>query len=400
MNLRKDFPMLKQKIVYFDNAATTFKPYQVIEAITDYYSNYTANAHRGDYDISMKVDHAYESARKQVADFIKAKNKDDIIFNSSTTEGINTITNGFFKEILKPGDEILLTKTEHAANILPWYELAKVLDLTVTFIPLDEKHEVTMNAFMKTVTNKTKVVSLAYITNVIGDVRPIKEIIDYCHDLGIYVVVDAAQAVAQVPVNVTDLDPDFLVFSGHKMYGPTGVGVLYGKTPLLEKMKPCKLGGGMNASFDDQGKISLSPVPARFEGGTPHIAGVIGLGAAATYLTELGMDQIGEYKTKLKEYALNQMNTLKHIEIYNEESKGNTIIFNVKDVFSQDTAIYLNQFGICVRSGNHCAKITEDVLSVKNTCRISFGIYNTKSEIDYFLKALARAEQDVYQDII
>lgn len=395
-----EFNYLNPQIMYFDNGATTFKPQSMIEVTADYYANFSANIHRGDYDLSLKAELVYEKTRELVAHLIKAKNKQEIIFTSGTTEGINMIVEGFFKQILKERDEIVLTLTEHASNILPWYRLSDELGLTIKFIPLNESNEVTLEALKHTITNKTKVVSLAHITNTIGDIRDIKAISEYLHEQGIYLLVDAAQSIAHTKIDVIEMDIDFLVFSGHKMYGPTGVGVVYGKMPYLKKMQPLILGGGMNDEFDESGEYTLKPVPYCFEAGTPNIAGVIGLGKSVEMLLKIGLLKIEGYERDLREYAIDKLKMLPHIVIYNEHNAGHTILFNIKDVFAQDTAIYLNQFGICVRAGSHCAKMMPKVLGIKNTCRITFGIYNTKSQIDFLVKALARGADDVYGNVI
>lgn len=395
-----EFEYLNPKMLYFDNGATTLKPQSMIEATADYYVNYSASIHRGDYDLSLKAELAYENTRDLVAHLINAKSKREIIFTSGATAGLNMIVQGFFQHLLKERDEIILTLTEHASNILPWYRLSDELGLTIKFIPLNEKNEVTLDALKQVVTNKTKVVSLAHITNTIGDVRNIKEIATYLHAQGIYLVVDAAQSIAHTKIDVLAMDIDFLVFSGHKMYGPTGVGVLYAKLPFLEKMEPLMLGGGMNDEFDETGEYSLKPVPDRFEAGTPNIAGVIGLGKSVEMLLKIGLLKIEGHERDLREYTIAKLKTLPHIVLYNEHNDGHTILFNIKDVFAQDTAIYLNQFGICVRAGNHCAKMMPQVIGVKNTCRITFGIYNTKSQVDFLIKALAKGAEDVYGNVI
>ena len=243
---REDFPMLNHNYIYLDNGATTWKPKQVINKITEYYQDYTANAHRGDYDISMKVDLEYENARDLVKDFINAKSRKEIIFTSGTTNSLNMIANGFFKNVLEPGDEIIITESEHASNVLPWFNLAATNGVVIKYCPLDENHYVTLNNLKKVVTPNTKLISLAQITNVIGDIRPIKEICEFAHQNNIFVCVDGAQSVPHIKVDVQDLDCDFLAFSGHKMCGPTGIGILYGKLELLQELQPQNLGGGMN----------------------------------------------------------------------------------------------------------------------------------------------------------
>ncbi len=385
---REDFPMLEKDIIYLDNAATALKPKVMLESIIDYYSNYSANTHRGDYDISLKVDAKYEETRELVRELINAKSTKEIIFTSGTTDSLNKIVFGYFKNILKSNDEVLITKSEHASNVLPWFELADELNLKVSYIPLDKSRKFKMDNFINSITSKTKVVSLAHITNVVGDIRPIKEIIKYCHERDILVVVDGAQSVAHMPVDVQDLDVDFLAFSAHKMCGPTGVGVLYGKENLLNNIKPIIFGGGMNSSFTPDGIREYKELPYLLEAGTQNIEGVIALGSVIKYLNDIGLDKINEYEETLKNYAIDKLRDVKDIIIYNESSESGIITFNIKDIFAQDLAIYLNKYNICIRAGNHCAKILKDDLGIKTTCRISLYFYNTKEEIDYLVKVL------------
>ena len=399
MDIREEFPMLinNKDLIYFDNGATTFKPKLVIDSIRDYYENYTSNAHRGDYNISLKTDMKYEAARKKVKEFINAEKQEEIIFTSGTTESLNMIVKGFFKYHLQENDEILITKSEHASNVLPWFEISEQTGSKVRYIELDDNQKVTLENVKKAVTPNTKVISLAHITNVVGDIRPIKEISEYAHSLGILVVVDGAQSVPHMKVDVMELDCDFLAFSGHKMCGPTGIGVLYGKLNLLEQLKPYNVGGGMNASFLSTGEIEYKSLPQRLEAGTPNIAGAIGLGAAVDYLTLLDMDKVHEYELKLKEYLVKKLKEIENIIVYNENNESGIVAFNIKDIFSQDTAIFLNDYNICVRAGNHCAKILKDELEIKNTCRISLYFYNTKEEIDKLISVLKNSDMLYHQ---
>ncbi|MBQ9181234.1 MAG: cysteine desulfurase [Bacilli bacterium] len=385
---REDFNMLNGSIVYLDNGATTLKPTILAESISDYYNNYSANAHRGDYDISLKVDSMFEKTRDLVSKFINAKDSKEIIFTSGATDSLNKIVFGFFKYNLKENDEILLTISEHASNILPWFEIKDELNLKINFIPLNDNLEVTLENVKKSITDKTKVISLAHITNVVGDIRPIKEIIEYAHSKGILVVVDGAQSVPHLKVDVQKLDIDFLAFSAHKMCGPTGVGVLYGKMELLNNMRPLQFGGGMNSSFSSDGVRVYKEPPFLFEAGTPSIAGVIGFGKIIEYLNKIGMDNISSYEKDLKRYAIEKMKSIKDIILYNETSESGIITFNIKNIFAQDLSIYLNKYNICVRAGNHCTKMLKEEITVKNTCRVSLYFYNTKEEIDYLIKIL------------
>lgn len=385
---REDFPMLEKNLIYLDNGATTLKPQCVIDSVVSYYREYCANAHRGDYSISQKVDSMYEGVREQVKNFIHAKDSSEIVFTSGTTDGLNRIVFGYFRKKLNPGDEVLITESEHASNVLPWFQLAKEKEIVVKYIPLDAHHEVTMDNVKKSITSRTKVISLAYITNVIGDIRPMREIIDYAHQKGILVVGDGAQSMSHLKMNVTLDDIDFFVASAHKMYGPTGVGFLYGKFDLLNEMDPTSYGGGMNAMYLKDGYVELREVPTKFEAGTQNIAGVIGMGKAISYLENIGMNKIMKHEHELKNYLVSKLKEFDNIIIYNEDTVGSIVTFNVKDIFSQDTAIYLDKHHICIRSGNHCSKILNQVFDISNTCRVSLGIYNTDEEIDALVDAL------------
>ena len=383
-----DFNLLNQNIVYLDNGATTLKPKVLSEAISDYYNNYSANAHRGDYDMSLKVDTMYEKTRTLVKELINAKSEKEIVFTSGATDSLNKIIFGYAKNILNEEDEVLITKAEHASNILPWFELSDQIGIKVKYINLTDDYKVTLDNVKKSVTAKTKVISLAHITNVVGDVRPLEKIIEYAHKNNILVIVDGAQAVAHKPVDVQKLDIDFLAFSAHKMCGPTGVGVLYGKEELLKNMMPIILGGGMNASFEEDSTRVYSELPHRFEAGTPNIAGVIGFGRVLEYLLDIGMEKINNYEQELRKYAISKLKKNNNLIIYNENSESGIITFNYHNVFSQDLAIYLNKYNICVRAGNHCAKILKNEIGVKNTCRVSLYFYNTKDDIDKLVDAL------------
>lgn len=388
MDFNKDFPMLNSSIIYLDNCATTLKPKSVIREVSDYYEKYSANAHRGDYDISRIVDDKLLDVRKKVASFINAKSSSEIIFTSGATEGLNMVIKGFFKDYLKAGDEVLTTKAEHASLVLPWFDIVKKNGATINYVDLEEDLSVTMENVKKAITKHTKVISLAHITNVIGDVRPIKDICDYAHKLGIMVLVDGAQSVPHEKIDVQDMDIDFLTFSAHKMLGPTGVGVLYGKEKYLKQVKPLIEGGGMNAFFDSLMNVEYKELPERLEAGTQNIAGILGFGKAIDYINKLGIDNVHKYEVDLKKYMINKLSELKNITIYNKSIENGIVTFNVDGVFAQDVAAYLNKKGICVRVGNHCAKILSEVLGVKNTCRASLYFYNTKDDVDKLVEAL------------
>lgn len=385
---REDFLMLNNDIIYFDNGATSLKPYILADTISDYYNNYSANSHRGDYDISLKVDTMFENTRELIKNFINAKDSNQIVFTNNATDSLNKLIFGYFKNNLNSGDEVLLTKSEHASNILPWFELKEQMGIEINYISLDDNLKVTLENVKKSITEKTKVISIAHITNVVGDVRPIEDIIKYAHKKGIKVIIDGAQSVPHTYIDVKKMDMDFLVFSAHKMCGPTGVGVLYMKEKYLDSIKPIIVGGGMNASFEYDGTKNYSNMPHLLEAGTPNIAGIIGFGATINYLNKIGINKIEKYVKDLRKYAIKRLKELPNIIIYNEESEGSIITFNMKDIFPQDLAIYLNKYNICVRAGNHCAKILKEEIKTKNTCRISLYFYNTKEEIDKLIEVL------------
>lgn len=390
---RDDFPMLNKDIIYFDNGATSLKPKCVIDKIKDYYENYSANAHRGDYDISFKVDVEYENAREEVMNFINAKKKEEIVFTSGTTDSLNMIAMGFFQKYLEPSDEVLITTSEHASNVLPWFRLSKMIGCKVNFIPLDEDYHVTLDNVRRSITPNTKVISIAGVTNVIGDVRPIKEITRLAHERDIFVVVDGAQSVPHIKTDVQDLDIDFLAFSGHKMLGPTGVGVLYGKYEFLNDLEPVRVGGGMNESFDTVDSVYYKEIPTRLEAGTPNIAGVIGLGEAIRYIKKVGIDKIHEREIYLRNYLIEKLLPMEHIDIINLEADSGIVAFNVEGIFSQDVAYYLNKYNICVRAGNHCAKILKNAIGATNSLRVSLYFYNTETEIDEFVELLKNKQK-------
>jgi len=397
---REDFEILNQEeqFIYFDNSATTLKPKQVVDSVVQYYTKYTANAHRGDYDNSLKVDMEYEGVRDKIQKLLHNKSRKEIVFTSGATASLNMIVFGFMKYQLKEGDEVLLTKAEHASNILPWVTLAKEIGIIIRYIPL-ENHLVTLENVEKMINSNTKVISIAHVTNVLGDERPITEIGKLCRENEIYFVVDGSQSVPHMKVDVEKQKIDFLAFSAHKMLGPTGVGVLYGREELLERLEPTSLGGGMNATFDSEGEIEYKTLPSRLEAGTPNIAGVIGLGSAIDYLLKIGLDRIHTHELELKKYAVKELEKIPNIILYNKELENGMIAFNIDGVFSQDTAVYLNHYHICVRAGNHCAKILKEDLQVKNTCRISFYLYNTKEEVDKLIHVLKDSE-DIFKVVL
>ena len=397
---REDFLIFKNSnMVYFDNGATTLKPIQVRDAINKYYDEYTANIHRGDYTNSLKVSELYDNCRELVRELINAKHTSEIVFTAGTTASLNDIAFGYFANHLKKGDEVLITESEHASNVLPWFILQKELGIIVNYIPLNDNHEVTIDALKSVISNKTKAVSLAHITNVIGDVRDIKTISKVCHDNNILLVVDAAQSIAHEKTDVVDMDIDFMAFSGHKMYGPTGIGVLYGKFDLLKELKPRSYGGGMNAIFNKDGYVELKDLPDKLEAGTPNIEGVLGLSACINYINSIGINKISKYEHELRDYLVSKLSELDFIKIYNKDNYSTIVAFNINGVFSQDTAIYLDKYNICVRAGNHCAKILKNVFNIANTCRISLSFYNTREEIDLLINVL-RNSKNIWEEIL
>ena len=396
---RDDFPILKNNLIYFDNGATTLKPKCVVDKMVSYYTEYTSNIHRGDYNNATVTNREYDEVRNIVKNFINASSSDEIIYTSGTTESLNMVAFGFFRYKLNSDDEILITKAEHASNILPWQVLEEEHHGKVKYIELDENHELTIENLLKAITPKTKVISVAHVSNVIGDIRDISKIGRICKEKGIYFVVDAAQSASHIKIDVQDSNVSFLAFSAHKMTGPTGVGILYGKKELLDEMRPLKYGGGMNQSFEVDGTYILKETPIKFEAGTPPIAEVIGLGEAIKFIESIGVDKIHEHEYGLKKYLVENLEKIPNVVLYNKNSKSGIVSFNVKGVFPQDTSIYLNTYNIAIRAGNHCAKVLKDELNIKNTCRVSLYLYNTKEEVDVLIEALKRSE-DIFKVVI
>lgn len=396
---RDEFPILNQDLIYLDNGATTLKPKRVVDKMVDYYEKYTSNIHRGDYNNAIKTNEEYDNVRNIVKDFINAEDPNEIVYTSGTTESLNLAVFGFFKNKLSEGDEVLISKAEHASNVLPWLALEKEKKIKVKYIPLDENYELTLDNLESSLTDKTKVISIAHISNVIGDIRDIEKIGKICKEKNIYFVVDAAQSVSHIHIDVVKANVSFLAFSAHKMTGPTGVGVLYGKKELLKDMEPLKYGGGMNQSFESDNSYILKDYPIKFEAGTPPIAEVIGLGEAIKFITDIGVEKIHDHEYSLKKYLIDNLEKIPNIVLYNKNSKSGIVTFNIKGVFSQDTSVYLNHYNIAIRAGNHCAKILKDDLNIKNTCRISIYLYNTKEEIDKVIEVLKNSK-DIFKVVI
>lgn len=402
--IRKDFPMLQNHkmqqhpLIYLDNAATTFKPQSVIDAVTHYYTDISVNAHRGDYELSFQVDTEYESTRDVVADFIHADRK-EIVFTSGASESLNLVAYGYGRKFLNPGDIVLSSEAEHASNILPWMKACEETQAELHYIPLDEEGRISLEAFEEVMSHRVKVVAIAQVTNVLGFEVPIKQICAIAHMYGAVVVVDGAQSIPHMAVDMQELDCDFFAFSAHKLCGPTGVGVLYGKYDLLEEMEPFMLGGGSNARFDMCGNIMMKHAPYKFESGTPAIEAVLGMKAAIQYIDEIGMENIHAYEKDLHRYVVDAMMEMDNIIVYNPYNDSGIITFNVRDVFAQDGATFFNANGIAVRSGQHCAKLLMDKLETSATIRASLYFYNTKEEADVFLDVCRRANMESCLDV-
>jgi len=396
--LRNDFPIFKKKIngkdlVYLDNASTTQKPYSVINSITDFYSNYNSNIHRAVYQLAEEATELYEQSRKKIANFINVR-PEEIIFTRNTTESINLIAHSWARSNLKKDDVIAITEIEHHSNIVPWQILCQEIGTRLEYVGIDESGFLDVEYLIELISSrKVKLVSISHMSNVLGTIVPIERIIKTAHQYKIPVIVDGAQSVPHMPVDAKNLDCDFLVFSAHKMLGPTGVGVLYAKKELLEKMKPF-MGGGDMIKEVFKFHTNYNEVPYKFEAGTPNIADVVGFGAAVDYLEKIGMENIRKHEIYLTEYALESMQSLKYITIYgpmDSKFRGGVISFNIADIHPHDLATIMNDHGIAIRSGHHCAQVLMQRLDVPATSRASFYIYNTKEEIDKFVNAIKEA---------
>lgn len=395
---RDDFLMLNDNIVYFDNGATTLKPSSVVMAMEKYYTKHTSNIHRGDYDASIITNRLYDGTRDIVSKFVNCKSS-EVIFTSGTTMSINMIVFGYMRKYLTKGDEVLLTKSEHASNVLPWIKLSEEIGIVIKYMDLDADYLLTVDSVRKSITDKTKVISIAHVTNVVGDVRDIHTIGKICQEKKILFCVDGAQSVPHMKVDFRESNIDFLSFSGHKMLGPTGVGVLVGKEKLLNDMEPLCYGGGMNSYFEADNSYELKGGPTKFEAGTPPIAEVIGLGEAINYLMSIGMDKIHDYEVALKKYLVSELEKIPNLILYNKKSESGILAFNVEGVFAQETSIYLNHYHIYVRAGNHCTKMLKDNLGVKNTVRVSMYFYNTKDDVDKLVEALKNSK-DIFKVVL
>jgi cysteine desulfurase/selenocysteine lyase len=388
--IKKDFPVLKDEtLVYLDTAASSLKPKAVIDAQADYYNKYGVNVHRGVYQLSYIATQKYNEARSKVASFINGT-YEEIIFTKGASSALNLVASSYGLNRIEKGDEIVTSELEHHSSLLPWQNIAKIKGATLKYIPLDKDGRITVEAAKKTITNKTKVVALTHVSNVMGYLTPLKQIIDYAHEKGAVVTVDAAQSAPHMRIDVKALDCDFLSFSSHKMFGPTGIGILYGKKALLNDMPPIEFGGDM-IDYVEKQSATYKEAPYKFETGTPPIAEAIGLGAAIDYIEAIGMEDIHNHEIKLKEYTVNLMKQIDGVEIYNETSETGIISFNIKGVHPHDAVTFFDGDNIAMRAGHHCAQLVIKWLDVLATLRISFYVYNTKEDCDRFIESLTNA---------
>ncbi|WEY99697.1 cysteine desulfurase SufS [Bacillus subtilis] len=396
-DIREQFPILHQQVnghdlVYLDSAATSQKPRAVIETLDKYYNQYNSNVHRGVHTLGTRATDGYEGAREKVRKFINAKSMAEIIFTKGTTTSLNMVALSYACANLKPGDEVVITYMEHHANIIPWQQAVKATGATLKYIPLQEDGTISLEDVRETVTSNTKIVAVSHVSNVLGTVNPIKEMAKIAHDNGAVIVVDGAQSTPHMKIDVQDLDCDFFALSSHKMCGPTGVGVLYGKKALLENMEPAEFGGEM-IDFVGLYESTWKELPWKFEAGTPIIAGAIGLGAAIDFLEEIGLDEISRHEHKLAAYALERFRQLDGVTVYGPEERAGLVTFNLDDVHPHDVATVLDAEGIAVRAGHHCAQPLMKWLDVTATARASFYLYNTEEEIDKLVEALQKTKE-------
>jgi cysteine desulfurase/selenocysteine lyase len=393
-NIKKDFPLLEnENITYLDSGATTQKPIQVIKAVEEFYQKYNANPHRGAYSLSVEATEQYENTRTKIAKFINAKHREEIIFSKNATESLNLIAYSYGLDNLKKDDEVIISIMEHHSNLVPWQKMTKQTGSKLNYMYINENYEITDEEIESKITDKTKIVGITHVSNVLGTINNVKKIIKYAHKKGAVVIVDASQSIPHMKIDVQDLDADFLVFSGHKMLAPLGIGVLYGKREILNKMTPFLMGGDMIEYVYEQ-ETTFAPLPNKFEAGTQNVEGVIGLGAAIDYIENLGYDKIQEIEHEVISYARQELSKLDYLTLYttpNEENHSSVISFNINGVHPHDVASILDSEGVCVRSGNHCAQPLMRFLGIDSTCRASFYIYNTKDDVDKLVKALDKA---------
>lgn len=395
--IRKQFPILDQKVngkqlVYFDSAATSQKPIQVIETLERYYKEYNSNVHRGVHTLGTKATDAYEGAREKVRKFINAKSMEEIIFTRGTTTALNTVAASYGLENVKEGDEIVISYMEHHSNIIPWQQVAKKTGAILKYLPLQPDGTISIEDARQTITPNTKIVSIMYVSNVLGTINPVKEIGAIAHENGAIMVVDGAQSTPHMKVDVQDLNCDFYALSAHKMCGPTGIGVLYGKKELLNNMEPIEFGGEM-IDFVDLQESTWKELPWKFEAGTPIIGNAIGLGAAIDFLEEIGLDNIEKHEHELAQYALERLSEVDGVTIYGPKHRAGLVTFNIEDVHPHDVATVLDVEGIAVRAGHHCAQPLMKWLKASSTARASFYLYNTKEEIDTFVDSLIKTKE-------
>lgn len=392
--IKKDFPLLaNNKIAYLDSGATAQKPKQVINAVEEFYEKYNANPHRGAYSLSMEATEVYEDTRTKIAKFVNAKHREEIIFSKNATESLNLIAYSYGMENLKKDDEVVISIMEHHSNLVPWQKVTKVTGSKLNYMYINDDFELSDEEIESKITDRTKIVGITQVSNVTGTINNVKKIIKYAHKKGAVVIVDASQSIPHMKIDVQDLDADFLVFSGHKMLAPLGIGVLYGKRELLNKMSPFLMGGDMIEYVYEQ-ETTFAPLPNKFEAGTQNVEGVIGLGAAIDYIENLGYDKIQEIEKDVVSYARQELSKLDFITLYltpNEENHSGVISFNVNGVHPHDVASILDSEGVCVRSGNHCAQPLMRFLGIDSTCRASFYFYNTKEDVDKLIVALNKA---------
>ena len=392
--IRKDFPIFANRdIAYLDNGATTQKPIQVINAVKEFYEKYNANPHRGAYTLSLEATEKYENARTKVAKFINAKHREEIIFSKNATESLNLIAYSYGMEGLKSGDEVTISIMEHHSNLVPWQKITKATGSKLNYMYINDEFEIPEEEIKKKITNKTKIVGITHVSNSLGTINDVKKIIKYAHKMGAVVIVDGSQSIPHMKIDVQELDADFFVFSGHKMLSPLGIGVLYGKKALLEKMTPFLMGGDMIEYVYEQ-DTTFAEVPYKFEAGTQNVEGAVGLDAAIDYIENIGYDKIQEIEQDVVSYAREELSKLDFLSLYltpNKENHSSVISFNIKGIHPHDIASILDTEGVCVRSGNHCTQPLMRYLKIDSTCRASFYFYNTKEDVDRLVKALNKA---------
>lgn len=390
---REDFPILNNReMAYLDNGATTQKPKQVLETLKKFYENENANPHRGAYTLSIEATEVYENTRKKIAEFINAKNPEEIIFSKNATESLNLLAYSYGLDNLKENDEVVLSIMEHHSNIVPWQYVTKKTKSKLKYMYINDNFEISQKEIEEKITDKTKIVGITHVSNVLGTINPVKDIIKYAHKKGAIVILDASQSIPHFKIDVQDLDADFVVFSGHKMLAPLGIGVLYGKKELLQKMNPFLMGGDMIEYVHEQ-ETTFAPLPNKFEAGTQNVEGVVGLGAAIDYINKIGYENIEKEEKGLTEYARKELEKLDFLDLYltpNKENHSSVFSFNIKGIHPHDVASILDTEGVYVRSGNHCAQPLLRYLGIDSTCRASLYFYNTKEEIDKLVKALIK----------